>query len=535
MLKIIALGLLLGCLCQAASLGQPAEPGAEPLMRETYRPRYHYSPVRNFMNDPNGLVYHRGEYHLFHQYNPFGNQWGHMSWGHAVSRDLVHWEHLPVALQEADGVMIFSGSAVVDERNTSGFGTKENPPMVAIYTGHRPADEMQSQCLAYSLDNGRTWTKYAGNPVIPWEKDFRDPKVFWHAPTRRWVMAVVKAADRRLRFYGSPDLKRWELLSEFGPAGVPDTVKANWECPDLFPLPIEGEPGKSKWVLHVGMGNGHVNGGSGGEYFIGEFDGTTFRNDNPPSTILWADYGRDNYAAVSWSGITGKRGERYWIGWMSNWQYANDVPTHPWRNVLTLPRALKLRRTPEGLRMVQEPVPQLRSLRGEKHTVRSTGLTPEKPLVLDRSAWGDAVEIVAELELGGAAEVGLTVRAGEGEETRVGYDAGTKQLFVDRTRSGKSDFNQGFAGRSGGPMPLRGRRVKLHLFVDRSSVEVFGNDGETVLSELIFPRPESQGISVYSRGGEARLVRMEVWKLRSALGFSTQRDTEEPTEEHRKD
>jgi fructan beta-fructosidase len=336
-------------------------------------------------------------------------------------------------------------------------------------------------------------------------------------------MVVAKAADRRLRFYGSGDLKRWELLSEFGPAGLPDTVKANWECPDLFPLPIEGEPGRSKWVLHVGMGNGHLNGGSGGEYFIGEFDGKTFRNDNPSSTVLWADYGRDNYAAVSWSGITGKRGERYWIGWMSNWQYANDVPTRPWRNILTVPRTLSLRRTAQGVRLVQRPVSQLKSLRSTKRSYQAVTVSPEKPLVPEEAVWGDAVEVVAEFELGTATEFGLRVREGRGEETLVGYDTAGKQLFVDRTRSGKSDFKPGFAGRSAGPLEVDGRRVKLHLFVDRSSVEVFGNDGGTVLSELIFPRTESQGLQVYARGGEVRLVRMDVWKLKPAW---TQKDTD---------
>jgi len=514
--KVIPVALLLACLAAVASTGS-AEPHPEPLMRETYRPLYHYSPARNFMNDPNGLVYYRGEYHLFHQYNPFGNQWGHMSWAHAVSRDLVHWQPLPVALAEADGVMIFSGSAVVDAQNTSGFGTKKDPPLVAVYTGHRPADEMQSQCLAYSVDKGRTWTKYAANPVLPWEKDFRDPKVFWHAPTHKWVMVVTKAADRRLRFYGSPDLKQWSLLSTFGPAGVPDTVKANWECPDLFPVPIEGEPGRSKWVLHVGMGNGHVSGGSGGEYFIGDFDGTTFHNENPPSTVLWGDYGRDNYAAVSWSGTTARGGAPYWIGWMSNWQYANDVPTHPWRNILTVPRTLSLRRTSQGLRLVQQPVRQLQDLRETKSSYRSTTLTPDQPLVPRQSDWGDALEIVAEFEPGTAAEVGLRVRRGENEETVVGYDTAAKQLFVDRARSGKSDFKPGFAGRSAGPLKPAGNRVKLHLFIDRSSVEVFGNEGEAVLSELIFPRPESQGLQLYSRGGDARLVRLEIWKLKPAI------------------
>jgi fructan beta-fructosidase len=361
---------------------------------------------------------------------------------------------------------------------------------------------------------GRTWTKYSGNPVLPWEKDFRDPKVFWHAPTGKWIMVVTKAANRKLRFYGSSNLKQWDLLSEFGPAGVPVDRKANWECPDLFPLPVEGEPGRVKWVLHVGMGDGHVNGGSGGEYFVGEFDGRTFHNDNPASTVLWADFGRDDYAAVSWSGVTARKGERYWIGWMSNWQYANDVPTDPWRNILTVPRALSLRRTPAGLRLVQQPVTQLQSLRTAHTTYTAQSVSPGKPLTPDQAAWGDALEIIAEFELGSATEFGLSVRGGGDERTLVGYDVAASQLFVDRTHSGVNSFNPRFAGRHSGPMPAHNRRVKLHIYVDSSSVEVFGNNGETVLSELVFPRPDSQALSVYAQGGDVRLIRMDVWKLK---------------------
>jgi fructan beta-fructosidase len=489
----------------------------EPLAEDIYRPLYHYTPVRNFMNDPNGLVYHQGEYHLFHQYNPFGNSWGHMSWNHAVSRDLVHWQPLPVALHEEAGVMVYSGSAVADPHNTSGFGTAKNPPLVAIYTGHRVADEMESQCLAYSVDKGRTWTKCAANPVLTWERDFRDPKVFWYPPTEAWVMVVTKATEKKLRFYGSKDLKTWTHLSEFGPAGVPAGQKANWECPDLFPVPIEGETGKRKWVLHVGMGDGHVNGGSGGEYFIGEFDGTTFHNDNPAETVLWADYGKDDYAAVSWSGATGPHGEACWIGWMSNWRYANVLPTTLWRNALTVPRLLSLRRFAEGLRLVQRPVPQLERLRGERREIGRTTVTAEHPLVPDRAVWGDALEIIAEFEPGTAAEFGLTVRSGGDEKTRVGYDAAAKRLFIDRTHSGRSDFHADFAGRHSGPMRTLGKRVMLHILVDRCSVEVFGNHGETVLSELIFPQPSSQGLSVYAVGGDVHLIRLEIWKLKPAV------------------
>ena len=264
---------------------------------EALRPRFHFTPARNFMNDPNGLVFYKGEYHLFYQHNPFGQIWGHMSWGHAVSQDMLHWQHLPVALAEQGGVMIFSGSAVVDWNNTSGFCQPvgaDRSCLVAIYTGHSPGK--QTQNLAYSNDRGRTWIKYAANPVVDLGlKDFRDPKVFWHAPTSRWVMATVLADQHKVRFFASPDLKRWQMLSDFGPAGATGGV---WECPDLFPLPVDNNSNEIRWVLDVDINPGGVAGGSGGQYFVGSFDGTRFLNENPSSTTLWVDYGKDFYATI---------------------------------------------------------------------------------------------------------------------------------------------------------------------------------------------------------------------------------------------
>ena len=256
-----------------------AAPRQDPAL-EALRPRFHFTPARNFMNDPNGLVFYKGEYHLFYQHNPFGQVWGHMSWGHAVSRDMLQWEHLPVALREEDGVMIFSGSAVVDWNNTSGFcvpAGQDRSCLVAIYTGHSPGK--QTQNLAFSNDRGRTWTKYASNPVIDLGlSDFRDPKVFWHAPTSRWVMVTVLATQHKVRFFASPDLKRWQMLSDFGPAGATGGV---WECPDLFALPVDGKPDEIRWVLDVDINPGGVAGGSGGQYFVGSFDGTTVRQREP--------------------------------------------------------------------------------------------------------------------------------------------------------------------------------------------------------------------------------------------------------------
>lgn len=286
-----------------------------------------------------------------------------MSWGHAVSTDVVYWQHLPIALHDEYSVMAFSGSAVVDEANTSGFGIDSKPPLVAIYTGHSPG--LQTQDIAFSNDRGRTWTKYEGNPVLDiGEADFRDPKVFWHTPTNRWVMVVSLAVQKKLRFYSSQNLKEWTLLSEFGPAGVKE--KPNWECPDLFELSVENEPGQKRWVLEADMGSGSVAGGSGGEYFTGLFDGTTFTTDSLESQ--WVDYGRDFYAPVSWSGIPVSDGRRIWIGWMNNWETCLN-PTYPWRSAMSVPREVTLRRIGGRLRMCQTPVRELQQLRTDSVTL----------------------------------------------------------------------------------------------------------------------------------------------------------------------
>ena len=477
---------------------------------ERYRPQFHFSPAKNFMNDPNGLVFFQGEYHLFYQHNPFGNEWGHMSWGHAVSPDLVRWQHLPVALAEEGGVMIFSGSAVVDWKNTSGLCRGGEPCLIAVYTGH--SREKQTQNLAFSHDRGRTWTKYAGNPVIDIDsREFRDPKVIWHEPSAKWVMAVVLAQERKVRFYGSKDLARWEQLSDFGPAGATGGV---WECPDLFELPVDGNRRRKKWVLIVNLNPGGVAGGSGAQYFVGHFDGRVFKSDGAPGQALWADYGKDFYAAQSWSDVPASDGRRLWIAWMSNWEYANKAPTSPWRNAQSLPRSLALKTYPVGVRLVQQPAVELQRLRGLHDQFGGERVAGEKAL----STAGETLEILAEFEPGLASEFGLKVRQGAGEETVIGYETATQQLFVDRTKSGEAGFAPSFAGRHAGPLPLEGNRVRLHIFVDRSSVEVFGNDGRTVITDLVFPDPQSTRVALYARGGQARLWSLDLWKLRPAWG-----------------
>jgi fructan beta-fructosidase len=500
-----------------------------PTYTERYRPQYHFTPPVNWMNDPNGLVFYASEYHLFYQYNPFGDTWGHMSWGHAVSRDLVHWQHLPVAIPEADGVMAFSGSAVVDWNNTSGFGRAGEPPLVAIYTGYRPDTKIQAQNIAYSTDRGRSWTRYERNPVIDiGSTEFRDPKVFWYAPDKRWVMVLALSAERKVRLYGSPDLKQWTQLSEFGPAGA---VGGVWECPDLFELPVNGDMAKGRWVLVVNLNPGAVAGGSGGQYFVGHFDGTTFTAEGgdtagepaEPSSekARWMDYGKDFYAAVSWSDIPRESGRRIWIGWMNNWQYGNAIPTGPWRSAQSVPRIVALRTANQGIRLVQQPVAELQRLRRPRRHLGPQAIRAGSTPLASRGISGKALEIVAELEVGSASELGLKVRTGKNEETVIGLDPRAGQLFVDRTRSGQVGFHPEFSGRQSGPLPVENGRVRLHVFVDWSSVEVFGGSGETVITDQIFPSPESKGVALYAKGGTARLISLDAWQLRSAWDASS--------------
>jgi fructan beta-fructosidase len=822
----------------------PAEPSS---LAEPYRPQFHFTPAKNWMNDPNGLVYHKGEYHLFYQHNPNGNAWGDMSWGHAVSDDLVHWQELPLAISHDDDEMVFSGSVVVDLQNTTGFGTAANPAMVAVYTSHPKAVADQNQSLAYSLDRGRTWTKYAGNPVLDIDnREFRDPKVQWHAPTQSWLMTVVKATERKVAFYSSPDLKTWEHLSDFGPKGA---VGGVWECPDLFRLPVDGNKRKQKWVLVVSLNPGHLYGGSGTQYFVGEFDGTTFTPDddgsyeppaelailedfesdsfdgwtatgtafgsgpapgaaagtdqggvsgyqgarlansfhgfdgstgtltspaftvqddflnflvgggnhphNPdevldppapvPATMLadfeggsygegwaiegnafgtapstgtigdqqevtgfegsglvntfidhdaavgtltspefeitndyinfliggghhpmsepgptavnllvdgavvrtatgkeaerltwsawdvselrgrtarlevvdqntggwghlnldsvmlsdapaqpasvettvnlvvdgeivdsvtgpdserldwasldlrrfqgrqaqvrlidansggwghlladhftfsdqpalsvaeradWVDFGKDNYAGITWDNVP--TDERFTIGWMSNWQYAGSTPTSPWRGAMTTPRKLGLETIDGEVRLTQRRVEALSALRSGRAVTAEKLTVPEgsTPFAGGR-ADGKTLEIDATFSLAAAERFGLKLATGPGQETLIGYDAVTRELFVDRTRSGADGFSAAFPGVHRAPLEPRDGKVRIRVLLDWSSVEVFGGAGEAVITDLIFPDPDSDGVELFADGGSARLDKLEVRRLGSYRG-----------------
>ena len=425
------------------------------------------------MNDPNGMVYHNGEYHLFYQYNPYGARWGNMHWGHAISEDMIHWRHLPVAIAPDELGAIFSGSAVVDKHNTAGFG---KGAIVAFYTS---AGQQQTQSIAYSLDNGRTFTKYAHNPVIPNPgiEDFRDPKVFWYAPQNKWIMSL--ATSQTITFYTSKNLKQWEKLSEFG-----ENIGAHtgvWECPDLFPLVYEG---KTKWVLFVSINPGGPNGGNDTQYFIGDFDGTTFTPDPLPYP-LWIDYGRDNYAGVTWSNIPESDGRRLFLGWMNNWDYGNVVPTHNFRSAMTLPRELQLAHNGEHLVVASFPVKEVGEER-EGASIIMDKLT-EDTLHIGSDYYNNGYVLSFTIKPNGLSIFDFTLQNNKGEKIIYTFDTDKKTFIVDRTQSGLSDFSSNFAT----PLikaPLTKKdSYTIHIWVDKASTEVFVNGGELAQTNIAFP------------------------------------------------
>ncbi len=481
---------------------------------EPWRPQFHFTPAKNFMNDPNGLVYYKGEYHLFYQHNPQGNVWGHMSWGHAVSTDMVHWRHLPLAIAEEEGkYMVYSGSAVVDWRNSSGLcesGDKENRScLIAIYTA--AGKDLQTQHLAYSNDRGRTWTNYPGNPIVDLKQpDFRDPKIFWYAPEKKWVMVAVLADERKLMIFDSPNLKDWKLRSSFGPAG--DSA-GQWECPDLFELPMEGTK-ERKWVLIVNRNPGTPAGGTGTKYFIGSFDGMQFKDEMPVSQELWADYGKDFYATNTFADLRAGDDRKIWMGWISNWQYANVEPTIQWRGAQSIPRTLGLRRFPDGIRLIQQPVREMKTLRGKEFHLENVSVAEAHRRIKEAGISGDTVEIQAELMPENSDEMGFRVRKGGAQETLVGISQRQKSVFIDRNKAGELSYSKEAAGRHSGQIH-QASSVKFQVFVDRSSVEVFVNDGEVTLTDRIYPLEHSVGIEVYSLNGNGKIKSLSIWKLDS--------------------
>lgn len=450
----------------------------QPYMSEKHRPQFHFSPRAHWMNDPNGLVYLNGTYHLFFQYNPGGTTWGPMHWGHTTSKDLLHWTEQPIALYPDSLGAIFSGSAVIDKHNTAGFG---NNAMVAIFTYHNQKKEEaktglhQYQGLAYSTDEGKTWTKYKGNPVLPnpgiW--DFRDPKVQWFEAEKKWLMTL--ATKDRITFYSSPDLKKWTKESDFGA-----TIGAHggvWECPDLFSLNYNGQ---EKWVLLVSINPGGPSGGSATQYFTGSFDGKTFVPDD--TTTRWMDYGADNYAGVTYSN-TGAR--KILIGWMSNWQYANVVPTQNWRSATTIPRELKLLDINGKAFLASEPVTELEKIIGPVTSMNQVEVNGDLDLSTQlKSADG---KYLLDMELDSLQDIELHLSNSKGNEVVVGYDETNDTYYVDRTKSGEINFEQTFARKTFAPRITGGKHLSMKLLVDVASAEVFADGGLSVLTNIFFP------------------------------------------------
>ncbi len=448
---------------------------------EQHRPLIHFSPKANWINDPNGMVYHNGIYHLFFQYHPYSTVWGPMHWGHATSRDMIKWKEEPIAIYPDSIGTIFSGSAVLDKNNTSGFGEKGQAPLVAIFTHHDAEGEkagrndFQTQSLAYSNDNGKTWTKYEGNPVLknPGIKDFRDPKVMWYEPQKKWIMTL--ATKDIITFYSSPDLKNWSKESEFGESrGAHGGV---WECPDLIAF---DDNGKSRWVLIVNLNPGGPNGGSGTQYFIGDFDGKTFSS--PQQKTMWLDYGPDNYAGVTWSN-TGSR--KILLGWMSNWLYANLVPTVKWRSALTIPRELKLRKVGDELLVVSEPVSELSGIKGKPVMMQNMALAATGRNIMVPGI--PSIPCAIKISMDAIKDFSLVLSNDLKEEVRIGYDRSRNEYFIDRTRSGKVDFQKDFAAKHYAPRFSKDQKMKMTLVIDVSSVELFADDGATVMTAIFFP------------------------------------------------
>lgn len=494
---------------------------------EPFRPVYHFTPSFGWMNDPNGMVYKDGVYHLFYQYNPYGSMWGNMHWGHTVSRDLVNWEQQPVALERDTMGHIFSGSSVVDKNNTAGFG---EGAIVAFYTSASDKNG-QIQCLAYSTDNGRSFTKYQNNPILtPFDglRDFRDPKVFWYEPQKKWVMIV--SADKEMRFYSSSDLKDWTYMSSFGEGyGIQPN---QFECPDFFELPVDGNPDKKKWVMIVNVNPGCMFGGSATEYFVGDFDGTKFTCDTPKDVTKWMDWGKDHYATVTFSN-TGDRVIA--MPWMSNWQYANVVPTKQFRSAQGLPRELSLYSEDGHIYMASTPVEELSTLRNgtsnKLEPFKVDGKHDAGELIADNKG---TFELNVSINPLNAKKAGFILKNSKGENVKIYLDLADKKLVMDRVNSGLVDFGEksaphakenhenrktnainyvnDFALATWGKLPTD-KKFDFRIFVDKCSVEIFLNGGKVAMTNLVFPTEPYTQWEFFGEGGTFEVEAAEVYGI----------------------
>nr|WP_304314703.1 GH32 C-terminal domain-containing protein [Phocaeicola plebeius] len=472
--------------------------------KESFRPVYHHTPAYGWMNDPNGMFYKDGVYHLYFQYNPYGSVWGNMHWGHSTSTDLMHWKFEGCAIVPDAWGAIFSGSCVVDHENTAGFGKEA---VVAFYTSAKstPWGDIQMQSMAYSLDNGKTFTKYEGNPILTSsEKDFRDPKVFWYAPGKHWVM--ILAVGQHMEIYSSVNLKEWKKESEFG--AMQGAHGGVWECPDLVEIPVEGTREK-KWVLICNLNPGGPFGGSAAQYFVGSFDGKKFVNESPTQT-KWMDWGKDNYATVTWNNAPD--GRCIALGWMSNWQYANNVPTRQYRSANTLARDLTLYREGQELYLKSTPSSEVKKARGKKVSIPSFKVSEKHEMVNLFEEKQGAYEVEIVIQNTGASKIAFCLLNDKGEKVSMYYDLNRKQFVMDRSESGKVDFSKDFSAVTVAPVNVD-KELTLRLFVDRSSIEAFGEDGKFVMTNLVFPSQPYVKMCFEADKNEYAVKSLNVYKL----------------------
>ena len=459
--------------------------------QETYRPQVHFSPISGWMNDPNGMIYYEGEYHLFYQHYPDSTVWGPMHWGHAISTDLIHWEHLPIALFPDSLGYIFSGSVVLDKANTTGLGTLEKPVLVALFTYHNRAIEeaggkdYKYQGLAYSSDKGRTWTKYLNNPVLPnlGQPDFRDPKVFWHKESRKWIM--ILAVRDHVELFGSGNLIDWKFLSRFGDQD--GEHRGVWECPDLIPLKVEGT-NEYKWILIASINQGPANRGSCTQYFVGDFDGIKFINGASSSEVKWMDAGWDNYAGVTYANTQQLADRTIYQGWMSNWEYAIVTPTIKWRSAMTLPREINLLTDSVRFWIRQNPVIELNNLRKDTLKVNSFKLSGEQDWSKYLSITEPLLDIDIVLRKSGQMSSWYFLLSNEkNEELAFGFDEATEEYFVNREKATLLNFSTSYQSKHTAPRISSNNEMRVRVLLDQSSIEIFYDEGDVVFTEQLFP------------------------------------------------
>ncbi|MCH5318944.1 MAG: DUF4980 domain-containing protein [Paramuribaculum sp.] len=479
--------------------------------KEKYRPLFHHTPEYGWMNDPNGMFYKDGVWHLYYQWNPYGSKWQNMTWGHSTSTDLVNWNHHGAAIEPNGFGAAFSGSSAVDKTGSAGFGKD------AVVTMYTTAGKNQTQSLMWSTDNGETFKFYPGSPVITLESEARDPNMFWNEDTKTWTLVLAHALEKEMLIFSSPDMKKWTLTGSFGKGlGAQGGV---WECPDLFPLPVEGT-NETKWVLLCNINPGGPFGGSATQYFVGDFDGKTFTADTDLNGMIptkWLDYGKDNYANVSWSDAP--NGRRVIMGWMSNWQYANEIPTLQFRSANTLPRDLKLFRGKDGeLYVASKPSPEVDSLR-DRMTLNEKQLTVgknTKQIALPEQNNG-ICEIFMKVQAKGAKTFTLIFSNDKGEQVKMTYSPLTDKLSFDRSQSGQTEFSDDFAAVTAAPVHSAGSTFGLRIFIDTSSMEVFEESGKAVMTNLVFPTTPFSTMTLKAEGGNVKVSDLKVYSLKSTI------------------